>query len=427
MRAALLTAIGLLVGCSGPAPGGQDAATPDSGSAPDAGADAGSGADGGTDAGAPPDGGSCPATGGQDDAGTYTEVTVAGDPGPTLGIFDPSLFYPEDAGMGLMTYSSVPDQRSVHTRMAASQDHGLTWTYVQAVDQPTAQTISNPDLSVCGSATCPGRRIHEVSSLAVDLLDPNPAAAFKVFTHSYFVADLADGGFKLVPNVGIISMYTTQSPSATAVWSETRLFGWNGPSPESSTSVQHNITTDPTLAALSDCAALTEPGVFVRGGTLDLAIQCEAYSSVTQTISTDVRLIRSEDHGATWTFISKLVTPTDAAALGAQGPGGPSLGAPDLYEVDGHIYLLVTPNGPVPFGNGYRGCLDLEVDDIDAGTVARCAGVPEVRFAYSGVDGIFTGACTAAPGATATGVLVPMAYFLPTLSFHIYASHDGPP
>jgi hypothetical protein len=425
MRATVVIAMAVLAGCSSPATGGPDASpATDSGAPPDAGS-----ADAGMDAGASPDGGSCPGPGGQDDAGTYTELRVVGDPGSASGIYDPSLFFPEDAGLGLMTYSSVPDQRAVLTRVAVSTDQGQTWTYVQDVNQVTPQTVSVPsaDPSICGATTCTGHRIHEVSSLAVDVSDPNPAAHFKVLTHSYLVSDLPDGGFTLDRTVGVLSMYTTQSPSATAVWTETRLFGWNGVSPESSTNVMHNISTEPALSALSGCLALTEPGLLVRGAILDLAVQCETFDPVGSRIVTDVKLLRSFDHGATWQFVSVLVDETDAAALGASGPQGGTLGAPDLYQANGHTYLLVTPNGPVPFGNGYRGCLDLELSDVDAGVVARCGGVPEVRFAYSGLNGIFTGPCTAAPGSTATGVLVPMAFFLPALSFHIYASHDGPP
>src|SRR5690349_11997983 len=110
----------------------------------------------------------CPTTTPIDPA-TAHELTIAGDTGSTLGVFDPSIVYPAGAPGGAMSYSSVPDQHSIRTRIALSADAGATWTYVAEPNTPVAATVveDGPDTfpSECTGGTCSGFMISEVTSL----------------------------------------------------------------------------------------------------------------------------------------------------------------------------------------------------------------------------------------------------------------------
>ena len=81
----------------------------------------------------------------------------------------------------------------------------------------------------------------------------------------------------------------------------------------------------------------------------------------------------------------KVLSPDDARALGSTTP---RINGSDLFEAQGASWLVVSPEGPVdgPDGtfDGYRGCLVVAIEDLDAGRVARCVGVPVVRTAYLG-------------------------------------------
>src|SRR5690349_2568008 len=110
--------LGIAAGCGGVS-ASSDAPAPGPDAAHDAAAIDGAGVDADT----------CPALTSIDPT-VATELVVAGDAGSTLGIFDPSVVYPAGAPGGAMSYSSVPDQHSIRTRIALSPDAGATWTFV---------------------------------------------------------------------------------------------------------------------------------------------------------------------------------------------------------------------------------------------------------------------------------------------------------
>lgn len=387
MRARLL-AMFAMCGCGG---GGGD--NPDAPSTIDAPTADSSGVDA-----------ACPA--GADHPGPYAaRITIEGDTA-ARGWIDPSIEYPDPADFGLMSYTTVPDEAHVHTAIAVSTDHGASWHYQGDVTASTPITIDSSDPAVCGATTCTGTWVHESSSLVLDPTDPDPARRLKVFVHSYFYGAMQ--WFRL----GYMALYTAADPAGP--WTETKLFGWDSPSSVSSTGVVYNVQTDPRLAGLNDCFVVAEPGANVRAdGTLDLSLSCVRIIGGQSSI--EVRLVRSTDHGATWSFVSTLLSPDDAIALGAAHP---QINGSDLFYANGAYHLIVTPDGPVsaPGGggdtfDGYRGCEVIAIDDLDAGTVARCNGAPVVEATYMGEPLRFTGACSAAVGDTVDGMLIPVPDF----------------
>ncbi len=394
-----LTALCSLGGCSGDPHSGNP--TPAGGNGGEAG-----GQSGGPNGGAAGNASVCAE--GPERNGPYERVTVVGDDSE-MGLIDPSVEYAADASVGYMTYTAVPSPVLVHISIASSEDNGATWHYVGDVTPPAPViTITTTDDSVCGSSSCIGTFAQESSSLVVDPLDPDPDRRFKVFAHTYFYSlespnEEDAARFEL----GYMALYTASS--AEGPWEETPLFGWPSSSSISNADVAYDISVDPALSELDDCFIVGEPGAVVRpSGTIDLALSCVSVHNSSE-VTIDIRLLRSDDHGVTWTFVGSLLTPEDAQALGAvshQINGG------DLFFADGSYHLIATPVGLVSNGKreweGYRGCVVVAIDDLDAGRVSRCEGEPIVEASYLGQPGQFVGACSTDAGATASGMLIPV-------------------
>lgn len=346
--------------------------------------------------------------------GPYTRLTVAGDPGSALGLIDPSVEYAATEGLVYMTYTAVPSQAQVHIAIASSADAGATWQYVGNVTPPAPPiTVTTTDDTVCGAASCTGFFAQESSSLLIDPSDPDPARRFKVLAHTYFYNPSpvqADDETRF--EIGYIALYT--SASASGPWTETRLFGWPSSSPTSNDDVAYDIGSHPALTALRDCVIVGEPGALVReSGTIDLALSCPSMSA-NQVVTTDIRLLRSTDHGISWTYVGVVLSAEDGPMLHStsnQITGG------DLFYANGGYHLIATPFGMVDVQGsqfeGYRGCVVVPISDLDAGEVSRCDGAPIIEASYLGQPGQFVGACSADANAAAAGMLIPV----PDLTF----------
>lgn len=384
--ASLLALCGLALACSESSrPGAAPPEDADADSAPDTGA-----ADS-----------ACPS--GMQKNGPYAELSIVGN-GAAKGAFDPSVVYPEGAASGLMTYTAVPDEAHVHIAVATSADAGETWQYTADVTQAMPITIPTTDDEVCGSATCDGFWVHESSSLVVDPSDPDETRRLKVFAHGYFF-DL--GGRDIA--LGHLSMFTAATPSGP--WTETKLFGWPSSSPISNEDVRYDIRSDPSLEELHDCLIVAEPGALFREpDTIDLTLSCVKVAATGATI--DVRLLRSKDHGQSWSFVSTLLTPEDGLALGSTTPRA---NGSALLHANGRVHVIMSPDGDVAFpggvDSGYRGCVVVPIADIETGTVERCDGRPVVAAAYLGEPLQFVGACSADVGAEKSGMLIPIPDF----------------
>ena len=372
--------VGLLVACGGSSGGNPDAAPSDTPRPVDAAA-------------------SCPAVTAY--APTARDVVVTGD-SPAAGIFDPSLVYPAGAPAGAMAYSAVPDQMTIRTHVAVSSDGGATWTYVAEANAPeTNVTIAWSDASECPGGSCTGNLISEVPSLIYDADDPDTSRRWKLFAHRYLVG----AGVALHYRIGTIALQTASAPDA--AWSPpAKWLGWTSAGGAySSSGVQQNVSTLPGLA---DCLALTEPGAIWYPGTIDLALGCVYLDAGTPKIR--VELLRSTDHAATFTHVSTLLRPEDAACL----TQGASINAPDLFVSGTTEYVVATPAGTT----GYTGCLTFPFDDIAAGHVQRDAmGRAIVTRAIAPTSGQFSGACTFADGAG--GYLTDLGFLGAAKPFHV--------
>jgi hypothetical protein len=345
---------------------------------------------------------------GPDRNGPYARVTVIGETG-ALGLIDPSVEYSAADGTGLMAYTAVPRVDRVHIALAASDDRGASWRFAGNVTDASPITIATTDSSVCGSDSCSGTLVHESPSLIVDPFDPDPNRRLKVFAHAYFFG--RDRQFAL----GYLGLYT--AAGVAGPWTETKLLGWPSASPISNADVAHDIARDPTLPQLRDCLIVGEPAALVRPpGTIDLALSCAGSK-------TDIRLLRSSDHGATWSHVGVLLSAEDGRKLGSatdEITGG------DLFYANDAYHLIATPVGPVDFPhgreNGYRGCVVVSIADLDAGRVARCGDAPVVEARYLGHPGQFVGACSADAHATVAGMLIPVPDLASAEPFQLFAS-----
>jgi hypothetical protein len=204
---------------------------------------------------------------------TYTRVSVAGDPGSS-GVFDPSVVFPDAGAAGWMAYSSVDYYvadglvRDVTTRIAASADHGATWTLRATVNLPEPAEIAVGDISLCGQTRCSGRMISEVPFLVDDGADPDPARRFKLFAHRYFLYPPAhDRGADAQLQLGSINLRTAPSPDGP--WSaDVPVLGWNLAPPE----IQPLLNVNTLGAPMSTCLAVSEGGAAAFDDELDVVL-----------------------------------------------------------------------------------------------------------------------------------------------------------
>jgi hypothetical protein len=333
-----------------------------------------------------------------DTDGTASRLKVQGDPaGSEIGTFDPSIVSGSD-GTIAMSYTSVDLQRNkLHTRIALSTDGGATFTFATKANAAE----ENVDLEASGDPDCPGGTcsnatiVHEVSGLVEDPADPNSAARWKLFTHSYVVLepDPQDPNTpRLRYEYGHIRMGT--APAADGPWTAPQpVLGWPSAAPMSSIAPQ--LVTE--LDSMQDCVALTEPSAMVDAstGALELAVGCVA--PLAQDFGVRIELLRSTDHGATWSHAHKLLDSSDGPCVGGAGP---EMNAAHLFTRGGQRYLIASPAGTVSFpggasGSGYRGCLVFR--RTDDGVERDAEGAPVVVARIDPGDGIFAGACSDHP------------------------------
>ena len=287
------------------------------------------------------------------DTATAAEIGVLGEPGAAMGIFDASVVYPSGAPGGAMAYSAVPDQHSIRTRIALSQDHGASWTFVAEANVPETATIASSDATECPGGQCSGFLISEVSALVFDADDPDAARRWKLFAHRY----LASATDQLHYRIGTITLQTAPDPQGP--WTApVKTIGWTSPSAFTTANVPTNINS---LAGTEDCIALTEPSALWIPGSLQLALGCAFIAGGAPLIR--IVLVRSVDHGATWHPVSTLLGPGDADCL---APGA-SINAANLFVAGGQAFISATPSD----ATGYHGCAIYRITDLATGAVDR--------------------------------------------------------
>jgi len=355
-------------------------------------------------------------------------LAIAGLAPPARGIFDPSLAASGDSSAPfIMSLSTVEATNNISTIIAGFDAARGEWALLARVN-----AVNFSDALPCaGGEPCSGSVVREVSSLIVDEADPDASRRLKVFAHSYIVTN----GTALHYDWGRISLYTAPAPEGP--WSaEQPLLGWRGASPFSTEGVRQVLTD---LAPLADCLIFTEPGALALGGArplLLLALGCaSAPAQPGDAAPIRVVLVASADFGATWAYVSELVSAADAASLGSEVP---QTDAADLFVAPNAagalaIFLSVSPSRLLwPGFVGYAGCAVLQLAANASGVVRDAAGRPVVERAVE-PDGLaFSGACTAASvgepaGAeSAGGYMLPAIIPVPPADFRILASAVAP-
>lgn len=311
-----------------------------------------------------------------------------------------------------MSYSSVPSQDAIRTRVAVSGDMGATWTFVAEANQPQAITVDTTETARCGGATCSGNLIHEVSSLVLDATDPNANRRWKLFTHSYLHIPPSDIAY----NYGFIALAT--APEPWGPWStQQKLLGWASPTSLSSTGAAMLLSAWPQL---QDCVTLTEPtALAVADGSLYLATGCVYVGTE---VGIRVELFRSTDHAATFSPVGTLMGDAAARCLGNSQP---RVNAPNLMVVGGQVYLSVTRDMPPPLL--YQGCDIVPVADLQAASLVLNGAAPALVRRLVVANNGFSGACTYAEGASAAGYLMDVGFFSTPRPFRIMASGVAAP
>ncbi len=349
----------------------------------------------------------------------YTSMTIPGDPNSVSGIFDPSIVRAADGTLWLAYssahyYNNAASQlvQDVSTSIAKSSDGGQSFSYVQAVGTATGPiTVTDTTQSVCGQPTCGGRWIYEVPFLVEDLSDPNPARVFKLFAHKYFLYPPSVPSTEYI--LGAIVMWTASAPDGT--WSaETPVLGWTDTPPE----LTGGISINTLHSDLAPCLLATEGSASISGSALDLVFVCR-YSSA-NTPAAKIVLLRTSDHAKTFSYISTLLTPSDASVF----KGAAFFNAPALMpNAGGAPALMVTPDN----GSGtYLGCLVIPFADETAGSLIRDNNkLPVPILAIPTLSGHFGGACAWDRSLTSTGILIDDLNVNAAQPFSILATHKG--
>jgi hypothetical protein len=358
-------------------------------------------------------------------------LAIEGDGGDaSVGLGDPSIVYPLGASEGAMAISIVSlDPRGyleISTEIATSTDNGTTWTAATVVNANATDggvTTMSKDPSVCpdGGAPCTvsGVLVHETPSLVDDATDPDPSARYKLVTHNYLETVDAMGTQHLDLFTGYLAEYT--APAARGPYSpEVKLFGWTGASPLSSVGAQVNVNELPGLA---DCLVVAEPGMVVTSSGLDVAVTCIHANH--GSIVSSIELLRSPDHGKSWSHVSTMLDGSHASSecgLAVGYSGG------DLFLSGGTEYLVASTGGAAGNPNLYNAALVYRVQDIDAGILENDAGSPVVLRRMVNANGGFFGACTYAEGAPCAGYVCEEQFPMgPLPLLRVYSTHLSAP
>ena len=324
------------------------------------------------------------------DPSSSLDLSVGGDPGSTYGISNPSLMWPWGSTTGFMSYSAATSS-GLFTRIARTND-GQTFTYVVDANTDADIAVTTTDTSICGSTTCSGRLVHETSSLVDDAADAS-GARYKLFDYSYVIVPAAASPAQHA--WGYIGLYTAPDPAGP--WSAgTKALGWT--SSANGLSASGAATMLSSVAALSDCAAFTEPAAMVDATTGDLFVALGCAAPVGGAVQIRVVLLRSSDHAASFSYVGLLLSAADGTSLGSTVPG---IQPSDFFQEAGMTYLVTSTLGTTPLvadaPTGYTSCTIVPVADLASAAVVRAGGAPTSSRRLVAPGGAFAGACSYKP------------------------------
>src|SRR2546427_515165 len=158
----------------------------------------------------------------------------------------------------------------------------------------------------------------------------------------------------------------------------------------------------------------------VAADWIDVALTVVHYKGSYLLIS--IELLRSTDHGATWSHVSTLL---DGSLAGSECGSADAFSAADLFYSGGNEYLIASV-GPIQPGAtwAYDACLVYRVADPVAGALQTDgSGNPVVLRRITAADPRYMGGCTYAEGATCAGYLGTEQYPTNAPISRIYQTH----
>ena len=334
------------------------------------------------------------------------EVLIAGDPharwpgrdAPFRGYGDPNLAYDEQTNTLWMLYSWLdvlhnegkPRHKNlgVRTHLAKSSDGGETFRFVRAVNR--TERVRHPHDNK------PGWLISEVPSFSKQSDGMWQAVWFRYFspvsetpgvqtgrTDFHFVRSKA----RTPESLGDVARVhaSTQQPRR-SFGAEVNL---------------NNVESSSGRKPLANCAALTEPDLFVHEEQVYFAAHCIVISRGRRAPSAD-RLVLLKQTDTGYEYIANLTDVDDARQFSAD-----VLTQPDLVvSRDGTVLLLATPKrlGADP---EHQGCVVFAFADVAAGRLQRERDRRLITRALLTADGngLGPGLCTYDPHSE-TGILL---------------------
>lgn len=321
----------------------------------------------------------------------YEKIIVIGETDAINGVYDPSIEY-DKHGIGWMTYSTVKAPEYVSTHIAKSEDHGKTWTYVTTINQAINGTIMIND------TTLQGVWRHEVSTLVNDPSDSGKE--WKIFWHKYFTIPPYDVEQRLF-QYGWIAYKYAHNPEGP--WSdEIALFG-SGFFPLEPFDTRYNLSGfHPDLA---ENIVYSEPGSLLFNDTLYLSLNAHSIidgNNIGKTI-----LIKSNDHGNTWEYVTILLEPQDVEAYNGIYFTGTS-----LVKEKNRLFLLACPENPNNGIKHHLGTYIFEFEDIDKGLLQRDVNDTLILHKYIALSLISGGQSDYDEQNTYGGIVIPQHNYL---------------
>ena len=313
------------------------------------------------------------------------------------GIFDPAPTVDENGDIW-MSYSNVSLGVSniikVETRLGTSSDGGLNWQDAGTTVN-TAITLPLPVPNDINTLT------HEVSRL---IYNPFAVAAgadpWIILWHRYLSVLQNNDTVRLFAHgwIGMKSGATAQTLS-----NERKLFtGFlYDPINNSDAFGAPEYPLDTLFSSqLSDCAALTEPGVLAKSNGLYISLLCAK-----ATIPNKIILLRCDHNMNNCTYLGDLLDGSEANSIKSTYDG---FSAPELVAMDNQNYLIVSPT--ISTGDLYRGCVAYKITDLDNAIVERLSGSPVASLIIE-ENGDFNGACGYIKELTGSGIMMGEAFF----------------
>lgn len=355
--------------------------------------------------------------------GSYTPISITMNPpaGSANGIYDPALLRAANDDLWL-AYSAVDFYslvglvyQDVGIRIARSADNGLSFNYETTVASAFTGTVTDTvPTTACGSVTCNGRWVYETSTLVEDPSDPDPNRRYKLFASHYFVYPDSPRSRTLY-HLGAIVMFTGSSPTA-GLGNETVVLRWPLSPPELGGG-QDVTALDPDL---SNCLLVAEPGAAVVNGDILLVLACP-YPEVGFTDPLQkIVLLRSVDHGASFSYVSTLLTPADTPASVRH------FSAPSLLATDDRAPVLLVTD--VDSAVQYQGSRVFPLAAEGSNAVFRVLAAAQSILAVPVESGSSIGGASTYSRDTGTlGILqsdaVPDFSTLPNSQFRILSTH----